>query len=65
MAEEQDLQAELPELERYPDPVRQVVELLTSFEAWDRLRVEQGLSRARAEESLRAALLSLLGSRDE
>lgn len=38
----------LPELAAAPADVREGLELVTSFEAWDRLRAEQGLGRTRA-----------------
>ena len=48
-----------------PDGERQlldVVDLLCSFEAWDRLRCVQGLGRSAAAESLRSTLTTLLGA---
>jgi AcrR family transcriptional regulator len=42
----------LPELAEAPPELAAAIELLTSFEGWDRLRVEQRLSRERAEATL-------------
>lgn len=39
----------LPELENAPAGVVDALDLATSFEAWDRLRSDQGLARARAQ----------------
>lgn len=50
----------LPEVDGAPASIAQAVELLASYEAWDRLRSGQGLGRERAAESVRAALLRLL-----
>lgn len=50
----------LPEIESLPVPIAQVVELLASYEAWDRLRSHQGLGRERAAEAVRCSLLVLL-----
>jgi AcrR family transcriptional regulator len=50
----------LPELERAPAPLAHAAELLTSYEAWDRLRTAQGLGRERAAETIRSAVLELL-----
>jgi AcrR family transcriptional regulator len=50
----------LPELEAASPAIQHGAELLTSFEAWDRLRSVQGLGRERAQEAIYSALLSLL-----
>jgi AcrR family transcriptional regulator len=57
-----NLRDALPEVERVPAPIGQAVELLASYEAWDRLRSAQGLGRERAAETVRSALLALLGA---
>jgi len=53
-----------PELSAMPArrraEVLSLVDLLCSFEAWDRLRVVQGMERNAAERSLRTALRALL-----
>jgi AcrR family transcriptional regulator len=51
----------LPELRRAPAAVVDALELATSFEAWDRLRVEQGLGRARAHAAVERTALGLVG----
>jgi AcrR family transcriptional regulator len=51
----------LPELRRAPATVVDALELATSFEAWDRLRVEQGLGRARAHAAVERIVLGLVG----
>jgi AcrR family transcriptional regulator len=51
----------LPELERAPRAVRDAVELAASFEAWDRLCRDQGLTAAQARAAQAAAVLALLG----
>lgn len=38
----------------------EILDLLLSFEAWSRLRREQGLSPARAREALTAAVRTLI-----
>ena len=55
-----DLLRSLPELERAPAETLEACDLLTSFEAWDRLRSDQRLSRERAEAVLERALLAQL-----
>ena len=56
-----DLLRSLPEA----DPHRDVIELLTSFEGWDRLRTDQKLGREKAQRAIERALSVLLlpGSR--
>lgn len=46
----EDLRRRLPELERAEPALAAALELLTSFEAWDRLRTEQRLSAERARQ---------------
>jgi len=53
----------LPELAKAPNATRDAIELAASFEAWDRLCREQGLSPARARAAQEAAVLALLGER--
>ncbi len=50
----------LPELADAPADLRDAVELLTSFEAWDRLRSEQRLGAERACATLERGVLALL-----
>jgi len=57
-----DLLRVLPELERWPEDAFEALELLTSFEAWDRLRSDQRLSRERAEAALVRGVLALVES---
>jgi AcrR family transcriptional regulator len=54
-----DLLRWLPELERAGAELVEAFDLATSFEAWDRLRGDQRLSRERAEKVLERALLAL------
>ena len=55
-----DLERALPELAALPAETVAAVELVTSFEAWDRLRSDQRLSRKQAEATLLGALRALL-----
>ena len=55
-----DLLRSLPELADAPAEALDAIDLITSFEAWDRLRADQRLSRERAEATLERALLALL-----
>lgn len=55
-----DLLRSLPELAEAPAEALDAIDLVTSFEAWDRLRADQRLSRERAELTLERALLALL-----
>ena len=55
-----DLLRSLPELERAPAETLEACDLFASFEAWDRLRSDQRLSRERAEVVLERALLAQL-----
>ncbi len=50
----------LPELADAPQAHVDAIELATSFESWDRLRTEQGLSGARAQAALEQIVLSTL-----
>lgn len=54
-----DLRRWLPELERAPGDVVEGLDLLTSFEAWDRLRSDQRLGPARARAVLERAARAL------
>jgi AcrR family transcriptional regulator len=53
----------LPELAEAPRDVVDAIELATSFEAWDRLRGDQGISAARAQAAVEASVTALLRSR--
>ena len=55
-----DLQRWLPELRRAPADVADALDLSLSFEAWDRLRVEQRLSRERAQAAVERMVLALV-----
>ena len=55
-----DLQRWLPELRRAPAAVADALDLATSFEAWDRLRTEQGLGSARAQAAVEQTVLALV-----
>lgn len=59
-----DLLHWLPELADAPPGIADAVELATSFEAWDRLRSEQRLGRARAAAAMERIAVSLLASLD-
>jgi AcrR family transcriptional regulator len=52
------LRTVLPELESAPAAVAEALELVTSFEAWDRLRSDQRLGRERAAAAVEAAALA-------
>ena len=54
----------LPELADAPREAFDAIELATSFEAWDRLRGDQGLPAARAQAAVEATLAALLGLRN-
>jgi AcrR family transcriptional regulator len=56
------LRAWLPEIDAAPEALRDALELLTSFEAWDRLRTEQRLGAERARAALERSVLALLRS---
>ena len=49
-----------PELSQAPAAVADALDLATSFEAWDRLRTEQGLGRARAQAAVERMVLALV-----
>ena len=51
----------LPELADVSADVQEAVELVLSFEAWDRLRIAQGLGRRRAAVVMEHAATTLLG----
>jgi hypothetical protein len=55
-----ELSSILPEIERKDDTIVQALDMVTSFEAWDRLRSEQRLGRERAQAAIIAAALALL-----
>jgi AcrR family transcriptional regulator len=55
-----DLRRRLPELRRAPAALVDALDLATSFEAWDRLRVEQRLGRARAHAAVERVVLGLV-----
>jgi AcrR family transcriptional regulator len=55
-----DLLRWLPELRRAPAALLDALDLATSFEAWDRLRTEQRLGRARAQAAVERMVLGLL-----
>ena len=55
-----DLLRWLPELRRAPAEIIDALELATSFEAWDRLRSEQRLGRARARAAVERTVLALV-----
>ena len=54
------LQAELPPEVATDEPTFEALDLLLSFEAWNRLRREQGLSAARARQTVEATVRRLL-----
>jgi len=49
----------LPELEDAPAELVEALDVLLSFEAWDRMRTDQRLSRERAQAALERAVLAL------
>jgi len=53
------LRSVLPELEDAPLALAEALELITSFEAWDRLRIDQRLGRERAAAAVEIAALAL------
>jgi AcrR family transcriptional regulator len=56
-----DLDRTLPEVSRVSAERQEALELMTSFEAWDRLRVDQRLGRERAREVMVEAVMALIG----
>jgi AcrR family transcriptional regulator len=55
-----DLRRWLPEIESAPTEVADALEMILSFEAWNRLRVDQRLSQRRASLVLHRSILDLL-----
>lgn len=55
-----DLVRWLPELERASAATMDALDLVTSFEAWDQLRSEQGLGTGRAQAAVERAALTLV-----
>lgn len=55
----ENLRTALPELRRVPAPLAASIELLFSFEAWDRLRADQGLSSAQARRAVQVSAAAL------
>jgi AcrR family transcriptional regulator len=49
-----------PELAAGPESLLDAIELLTSFEAWDRLRSDQGLGRERASQVIEQSVSAVL-----
>ena len=56
----QDLLRSLPELARAPADLVDALDQATSFEAWERLRGDQGLGRARAQAAMEHAAVALV-----
>jgi AcrR family transcriptional regulator len=50
----------LPELARGPDDLVDAIDFILSFESWDNLRNDRGLSRARAQAAVERAVLTLV-----
>lgn len=59
-----DLAEWLPELRHAPADLVSALELVTSFEAWDRLRTEQRLGRERAQAAVLHVVLRLVAGLD-
>jgi hypothetical protein len=55
-----DLLRRLPELERAPAELVEALDQATSFEAWSRLRGDQGLGRARAQAAMERSAVALV-----
>ena len=53
---------DLPELEGAPAPLVEALDLVTSYEAWNRLRSDQRLGRERAQASVERVALALIAS---
>ena len=51
-----------PEIERGPDALLEALDLMLSFETWERLRAEQRLGRTRATRVVEATLFAVLGA---
>ena len=58
----EDLEARLPELNGLPDVECESVHAIASFEMWNRLRSEQGLSEKASISVIQSTLISLLRS---
>ena len=58
-----DLRRWFPELKYMGAPTVHALELVTSFEAWDRLRVDQRLGKQRAAEAVKRVMSALLRAR--
>ena len=56
------LERDIPETASAPRPIRHAIELLTSFEAWERLRKDQGISIREAKDAMGVAMLALLAA---
>jgi hypothetical protein len=59
-----DLLRALPEVADAPGAVAEALDVVTCFEAWDRLRTDQRLSRERAQSAVARAVLALLEELD-
>jgi AcrR family transcriptional regulator len=59
-----DLVRWLPELDGAPNALVEALDLVTSFEAWDRLRTEQRLGRERAQAALERLVLGIVAELD-
>jgi AcrR family transcriptional regulator len=57
-----DLRRWLPEIESAPTEVADALEMILSFEAWNRLRVDQRLSQRRASLVLHRSILDLMSA---
>lgn len=57
-----DLEAWLPELTGLPEVERESIHAIASFEMWNRLRSEQGLSETASISVVKSTLISLLSS---
>ena len=55
-----DLLETLPEIADAPGALLEALDLVTSFEAWDRLRADQRLGRERAQAAIECAALALV-----
>ncbi len=58
-----DLRQWFPELKDLDAPTVHALELVTSFEAWDRLRTDQRLGKQRAADAMKQAVSALLRAR--
>jgi AcrR family transcriptional regulator len=59
----EDLRRWFPELKHMDAPTVHALELVTSFEAWDRLRIDQRLGKQRAADAMKRGMTALLGAR--